>query len=122
MPSLPQHIQQFNNNVNVLKLLDQCDPKGQYTDWKITILFYALLHRVDAVLAKQNPPIHPRNHQERNSLVDNSPGLFTGVRKDYRRLFSYSKVCRYDCDLSKVDYQKAKNTFEAALNWINSHC
>ena len=122
MPSASKHLNQFSHNVKFLQMTDSCDNGGDFVDWKITTLFYSLMHRIDAVLALQGKGIHPNNHSERSVHVDDPNGALCSIRKEYRKLLNYSHASRYECDLSKVDYSKAQHAYMTALNWIDANC
>ena len=61
--------------------------------WVVTALFYAAVHWVDAYLALSNT--HPRNHQQRQSLIRSDPNLHA-IHGSYRWLEDRSREARYD--------------------------
>lgn len=69
-----------------------------FNEWGVTVLFYAAMHYVDAVLgqetglpAQQRQPI---NHHDRNNGVAQSPTLSL-VYSQYKNLYDRSKDARY---------------------------
>ena len=65
--------------------------EGGLTDWQVTILFYAALHYVDALL-DDIAGIHPKTHTSRNTLVTNR----TAIAPNYMRLYNRSLDARYN--------------------------
>lgn len=64
-----------------------------FNEWGVTVLFYAAVHYVDAVLAQESG-LHPTKHPDRNTGVAKSPtiGLIYSAYKD---LYDRSKDARY---------------------------
>ena len=60
-------------------------------DWKVVVLFYSALHRINYWLVKQTGR-NPKNHAERNRRVESElPQVFD----DYRDLYMMSLQARY---------------------------
>ncbi len=72
---------------------------SQFNEWGVTVLFYAAMHYVDAVLAKESglPPKwrQPINHPERNTGVSKSTTLGL-IYNNYKNLYDRSIDARYN--------------------------
>jgi len=84
-----QHEAQAKENFAVYSLLAK---RGKHLDWAITALAYSALHYVDGHLLPQDP----RNHAERNLLIQRKPAVRT-VWLNYRLLLQKSRDARYEC-------------------------
>ncbi|MCC7371114.1 MAG: hypothetical protein IT306_22050 [Chloroflexi bacterium] len=89
MPNRAEHLAKAQAN-EALSLSLQSGPA---LDWSVTILFYAALHLVEAVLA---PQAHSRTHIERDGRVRQHP-LLRPIYGQYRELKDASLLARYDC-------------------------
>jgi hypothetical protein len=70
MGDRPAHIRKAQHNESFLNR--ELLPQSGYNDWKITAIFYAAVHYIDAGLARMN--IHPTDHagmDVRNVYVSN---------------------------------------------------
>lgn len=72
----------------------------RFFDWKITVLFYIALHNVKALAAKKGIDIGHTHFEIENNI---SPKRHKGKMPisetawtNYRNLFQYSQVARYD--------------------------
>lgn len=76
---------------------------SQFSEWGVTVLFYAAMHYVDAVLAQESGlPTQcrqPINHANRNNGVAKSPTLRL-VYNNYKVLYDRSRDARY----TKIDF------------------
>ena len=114
MPSIEDHRQQSSHNKCFLTMIQNGCSDEEYTDWKITVMFYTILHLVDTKLAIKL--FHPNNHSERNLLV-NREDDFKKIRRDYIKLCTFSRAARYDYGykISQSDYSKAQSAYEGIL-------
>ena len=75
----------------------------------MTIIFYAALHYVDAILAVSG--VHPDNHTQRDDAIGTNATLLT-VRPEYRVLETLSQNARYrSMKIETADLQQAHNNF-----------
>ena len=69
-----------------------------YNEWAVVVLFYAAVHYVDAVLARESvlprTQRHPHDHPRRNTGVANSPTLGP-IALLYLNLYDRSRDARY---------------------------
>lgn len=72
MPTFDKHIDQASHNRDLAKILD-CEHKGQFNDWVVTVCFYSVMHMVEAMIyecdhlrAPSNP--FPRFNSQRTLI------------------------------------------------------
>lgn len=105
MPLNPEHIAKAERNE---KFADTVS-KTAYLDWAVTIIFYAALHYVDAILAVS--AIHPDNHTQRDDAIGTNATLLT-VRSEYRILETLSQNARYrSMTIEPNDLAEAQKNF-----------
>ena len=90
MPNSTDHILQAKHNEDFYQVID----KKLYSDWAMTVLFYAALHYIDAFLDRVG--IDPGGHQERDKLVQNRKELCP-IWHQYKFLKNRSINARYYC-------------------------
>ena len=91
MPSASQHKDQAARNRALAEdLIREGGPDR--LAWAVTILFYSALHRVDQLLAPEDPGRHSRRYR----LMDQQDPLNT-VMDEYRHLKKHSEAARYRC-------------------------
>jgi hypothetical protein len=90
VPSRSQHLAKAETNQRLSLALQS----GPNLDWSATVLFYAALHLVEAVLA---PHVHSVNHTARFGHVRNHPHLHP-IFFHYRELYNVSLQSRYECE------------------------
>ena len=121
MPSKQQHLDQASKNERLYHQFDL--DKTEFLDWAVTVLFYSLLHYLDAFLAQRQPSRHPRSHAERDDEVGRS-GQLTQVWQFYRRLKDESRNARYEVpsftpasvrQLEQSNFQPAKTHVQLLL-------
>ena len=69
-------------------------PDSDFPDWAVTVISYAALHYVDALLAKSFAS-SPRNHGERSSYIYRQQALRDNIRNDYEDLKNDGIEARY---------------------------
>ena len=69
-------------------------PDSDFPDWAVTVISYAALHYVDALLAKSFGSF-PKNHGERSSYVCRQPALQNNIGNDYEDLKNDGAEARY---------------------------
>ena len=99
MPLPLWHKQKQNHNL--LLTLHINKTLKNYEDWKITTLFYTILHCVDEYLSEHPLNIHPQIHNDRKDEINNH---LRNIRKDYRKLKIISEHARYDKNISNKEY------------------
>jgi hypothetical protein len=81
----------FYNSLN----LESCD----FNEWAVIVLFYVILHYVDAVLSQDgmlgNDLREPENHYVRNRAVSQC-SLLSPIARNYYTLYNRSMEARYE--------------------------
>jgi len=133
--TVQDHLRQARHNENLAQKLGS-RPLEAY-DWAITVMFYSLLHFVDAYLLQQGIPL-PKGHTAR---LDRKTGQMTPGRNDcvkqhlrqiygaYKRLYDASIRARYEGayltpssirdyqDLKTNQFDRARGFFRQQLGW-----
>ncbi len=92
--------QQSEYNRSVYEWMDESRPN--LTDWKVVVLFYSALHRVNYWFVTQTGKV-PENHAERNRRVRRElPQIFGR----YRNLYMMSRRARYCEGFRTVDFHR----------------
>jgi len=105
------HNRQFSDDITQLP--------DDYRDWRITAIFYAALHILQAYFVAKNTE-YPTKHQERDELIQRDPNLRT-LWDDYRELKTLSVTSRYQClPINDFDITEAKQHFDAIRNHVMS--
>lgn len=89
MPDVRTHLQQAQHNETFFAGIDL----RSYSDWAVTVLFYAALHYIDAYLA-QAGHLDPGVHDVRDSLIRRYVPT-RQVARQYFRLKNFSRTARY---------------------------
>jgi len=111
LPTKEQHLEQAVRNEKLAETL----AKTAYSEWTVTVLFYASVHYVEAFLAIRL--IHCDDHPERNARIGEIPELRT-IRKEYDALRTISRQARYQAlQISADDVNRAQRN----LDTIRSH-
>jgi len=114
MPSFNDHCEHSRHNLEFLDsfFLDK------FNDWAITVMFYAGVHMVEAILDKDYS-IHSQNHSERSI---NLTKLMAFTKNDYKALereahnSRYKKYKIYSWEVHRI----FKDHFQGLVNWFNS--
>lgn len=96
MPSKNDHIDQYKKNKELAQEKLLCENK--HNDWKVTILYYAVIHVIESSYAQNN--IHFTSHFSRNKFL-NSSRRHADIIDMYDNLEMLSRRARYDCDTIK---------------------
>lgn len=110
------HERKASHNANFLRFIQRHDVGSNptYPDWLVTVSFYTSLHYVDAKLASLIPPLHPRNHAERNNFV--ARNLPPDTARKYFYLKSKSEFARYFPDSERrISANTVSNCITLAL-------
>jgi hypothetical protein len=94
VPSRLAHLAKAESNQALAVALQ----RGSHVEWSVTVLFYAALHLVEAILA---PPVHSKNHLVRDHTVQHHPDL-QPIYLHYRELYRRSLDARYNCVMFSV--------------------
>ena len=95
MPDSAAHRQRANENYQITTHRLAINDTDVDRAWIVTAYFYAALHWVEAYLATQAPPLHPRNHTQRKQLIAADPAL-SQIHPLYRELEDRSRDARYE--------------------------
>ena len=107
MPSLREHLEKSKHNETLADLLAT---KNDYFDWAVTVLFYAALHYVDAVLSVSR--LDPLNHAQRHSAMGANDTL-RRIFPEYRNLETMSRNARYFAlPIRAADWKSMKEDYE----------
>ena len=114
MPLKPEHISKAEHNEKLAETLS----RTAYLDWAVTVIFYAALHYVDAILAAS--VVHPETHSERNDAIGTNAKLLK-IRAEYRILETLSRNARYrSMKIEPADLQEAQNNFSVLRSHLRS--
>lgn len=114
MPNKAEHINQAQHNEAFYQTID----RAAYSDWAVTVTFYAALHYVDAFLATQAGGIHPGSHGVRDPLVQRVAQL-RPLWNHYHRLKNRSRNARYNA--TRFTNEEVKRVFDDDLGAIKRH-
>ncbi|MBM2826712.1 MAG: hypothetical protein HW403_776 [Dehalococcoidia bacterium] len=92
MPTKDEHINQALRNEALAERLDTSLNPTQ--EWRVTLLFYAALHWVEAYLSDIG--IGERTHTQRRKQIAELPQL-SDLYHNYHQLQRESENARYDC-------------------------
>lgn len=93
MPSLKKHKEQIKSNEGFFSdISDKFD--GKYYDWKITTLFYVIVHYAEALCAKHGH--HSKDHRARSTFLYKK--LSSEDYSKYEQLKDASQRSRYKAD------------------------
>lgn len=120
MPDIQTHKKQNNKNkllAEKLKAISNTnDDVYNYSDWIVTILFYASLHYVDMYLHNRynvkDEDID--SHQKRNLYIKNN--CDTKLHCAYKNLYTLSQNARYNCSDVTKKIQFAENQYSRIIN------
>jgi len=115
MPSFDDHCEHSRHNLEFLDsfFLDK------FNDWAITVMFYAGVHMVEAILDKDYS-IHSQNHYERFTHLTK---LTSFTKNDYKVLereahnSRYKKYRIYSWEVHRI----FKDHFQRLVNWFNNN-
>lgn len=91
MPTESAHADLAVHNVGLVCHLRS---QAEYHDWVAVACFYAALHVVEALFARQRPPAHGQSH-ERRELMLKREHRYSHIYKHYRPLQGIATVARY---------------------------
>lgn len=97
MGSKDQHLELYNKNKKLAN--STLISKDENRDWKITMIYYSILHLLDSKYADFS--IHPNDHIERKEVIQNC--ISKNIYYTYKTLENLSRQSRYDCIKMKSD-------------------
>lgn len=89
MPGVSEHLTRAANNEQFFYALDH----SRYSDWAVTVLFYAALQYIDAYLASIGI-YDPGGHDVRDGLIQRTTAI-RHLWPQYKRLKNFSRNARY---------------------------
>jgi hypothetical protein len=113
MPSFKDHSEHSRHN---LEFLNSFFLK-RFNDWAITVMFYAGVHMVEALLDKVHS-IHSQSHQERFSNLANLTSFPKNTYKSLERAAHDSRYKRYKV-YSWEAHRIFKDHFQGLVKWFN---
>ncbi|HEV59161.1 MAG TPA: hypothetical protein ENN87_16960 [Phycisphaerales bacterium] len=93
MPKTEEHVALACHNLDVLAYLAL---RPEFSDWMVTVAFYAALHAVEAVLWHKEKK-HGQSHDRRESILKHNR-TYEKIWRHYRKLKSLSLIARYAND------------------------
>jgi hypothetical protein len=115
LPTKDQHIKKAERNEVFAEFLAT---KTKYLDWAVTVLFYAALHYIDAILAVSLAD--PEDHKERKAQMAVNDTT-RRVYREYRLIETVSWNSRYFAmPIEAEDWNKVKPEFDALRGHIRS--
>lgn len=112
MPSLDEHINQYNHNKSLLNNTIFDINSTIYKDWVVTIVFYNAVHLIERELAKISKPYHSGSHRYREKAILKEKKL-KSIAAKYQALYNQSIRARYEC------YKFSKKDVEGVMNILN---
>ena len=102
-PTLGWYKEQSEHNRHIYEILQSAWPDGAH-DWKVTALFYSVLHRANYWLVRETGRA-PRRHIERNLRVEGELPQVFGI---YNDLYAMSMRARYREGFRTTDYYRGR--------------
>jgi len=135
MPTDRQHAQQAKHNIELLHSFAQRSEQVKYSDWYVTVAFYAALHYFEGMLFSVKPVIpsaggvavehshvlrrryntHSEHHARDKVMCSDFQPIYT----PYSMLYRMSRTARYNCHApGKHDWARA----ESLLDEVKKEC
>jgi hypothetical protein len=123
LASFEEHIRQCEKNIAFYNFINSTN--DDYSDWKVTVLFYVVVHLVNAHLAK-TCNLHFQSHEEvKNALNPENKLSLAKLSEDsfysYRQIQILSRKSRYLLDL-KNGNETASHIKEKDVKDSLKHC
>jgi len=126
MPTSDQHIAQATHNESLLTLFREQAMYKEYSDWYVTIAFYAAIHHVEAMLYALKRPMRGTVAKHSSDLrkvlgLQSDHGVrrwilkleFCNLYDSYMDLYQLSQTAKYNCHLpSDSDWSKTVSLLE----------
>ena len=116
LPNASFHLGQAQHNLGLLKFFKETGKESHFSDWCVTVSFYAAVHMVEALIftrkkfscgAIQISIEHADEakvffkvksaHAARNDLLRDNSRSFPDLYSPYSSLYNMSRVARYHC-------------------------
>lgn len=94
MPNKDKHIKQYKCNLSLFNLKTFNINDTKYSDWFMTVAFYAAVHLIESELAEI--PFDSRTHEDRENAMLKLNTL-KDVVSQYTALRNQSRLARYKC-------------------------
>ena len=95
MPSAFEHLRQAERNESLYRELCQLDTfEPEYTEWEIVVLFYSVLHHIEAYMDMREGR-HSDNHSQRNRHIRETED-FSEIWPAYSYMYRLSINARYE--------------------------
>lgn len=110
MATIKAHLDKAAHDEALFNFLKE---KGDYLDWQVVTLFYATLHKVQAMLRIAGyPEMDTDSHVKVKNILKSA---FPSIGVDYTLLLSLSHASRYDADreMNSEDVNKAQELFNS---------
>lgn len=116
MPSKEEHLEQYTINKS-LAMSDFMNGKD-FKNWKVTVIFYAALHKIDSHYADV---CHPGTHTIRKKFLS-SIRNYRDIISEYQYLEELSRNARYSCiNTTDSEVEEAKELLEHIENFIDNN-
>jgi len=113
---MSQYIQQAEHNQEFHDCID-CNFKGRYYDWQITVLFYVAVHYLKALAEKRGVDIGESHKAIRQNVCPASVHRIMQIPNNawrwYSGLLEYSRSARYNGIADFEHYQELKQNDHA---------
>jgi len=115
VPTQDEHVKKAERNEVFAEFLAI---KTKYIDWAVTVLFYAAVHYMDAILAVSQ--VHPEDHKERKAAIAVNDTL-KRVYPEYHKLETLSWNSRYFAmPIGADDWNNVKPHFDTLRGHIRN--
>jgi len=118
VPKRDWHTRKCKHNLDAYNFLNSATK--DFLDWKIVMLFYSVVHDVDAFFdTLPLPPFekHPKEHKYRRKLVSRYLGI---IAQEYHNLDQLSRWARYDnVPITQPLVNGACNFFSVIHSYLN---
>jgi len=127
MSTFEEHNSRLKHKKDLLYYLKQNEKHEVYSDWYVTMSFYAAVECIEAMFCEVKPVIkgrmgevtvveHCRNHKERNATLRHCYGdLFP----TYTTLYGQNRIAKYRC---YVPVPNNGQNAESLLSGIENEC
>ena len=115
---MQSHINQAVHNRNFHHCIDT-KFAGQYSDWKITVLYYVAIHYLKALAAKRGITLGDTHYDIEHNINPAKDNCRMRITKNawhhYRSLLKYSRTSRYEGIMDIAAFESLKEN-------DHSHC
>ena len=116
MPSELEHLKQYEKNKELAFSDTMCNPINN--DWKVTVLFYAALHKLDSHYANI---YHPGSHRTRKDFL-HKVRQYDEIIDEYEYLEELSRNARYSCvNVKQKQVKEAEELFKCIEQFVENN-